>query len=59
MEIFNRKWGETKTATFIVKAESLAWWNDNIPGWEVENGAVNILIGSSSQDIKQQKTFSD
>ena len=53
----NLKAGETKTATFIVKAESLAWWNDNIPGWEVENGPVNILIGSSSQDIKQQKTF--
>ena len=53
----NLKAGETKTVTFTVKAESLAWWNDNIPGWEVESGPVNILIGSSSQDIKLQKTF--
>ena len=53
----NLKAGETKTITFTVKAESLAWWNDNIPGWELEGGPVNILIGSSSQDVKQQKTF--
>ena len=53
----NLKAGETKTVTFTVKAQSLAWWNDNIPGWEVESGPVNILIGSSSKDIKLQKTF--
>ena len=52
------KSGETKTVTFIVKAESLAWWNDNILGWEVEGGPVHVLIGSSSQEVlKQQKTF--
>jgi beta-glucosidase len=53
----NLKAGETKTVTFTVKAESLAWWNDDIPGWEVEGGPVNILIGSSSQDIRLEKTI--
>ena len=35
-----------------LKAESLAWWNEKTNAWEVESGPVNILIGSSSADIK-------
>jgi len=49
--------GEEKNITFSLKAEALAWWNDNTNGWEVENGPVSILIGASSQDIKLQKVF--
>lgn len=48
--------GETKSVTFTFKAESLAWWNEESNNWEVESGPVNILIGSSSQDIKFTKT---
>ena len=44
--------GETKTIQIPLKAESLAWWNEKQNGWEVETGPVNILIGSSSADIK-------
>ena len=47
--------GESKSVSFTVKAESLAWWNDKVNGWEMESGPLNILIGSSSQDIKLQK----
>ena len=48
--------GETRTVTFELKAESLAWWNENTGKWEVESGPVNIMIGSSSADIRLQKT---
>ncbi|RDB05803.1 glycoside hydrolase family 3 C-terminal domain-containing protein [Runella aurantiaca] len=53
----NLKAGETKKVTFMLNAESLAWWNDKISGWEVEEGSVKVLMGSSSQTIKLQNTF--
>jgi len=53
----NLKAGETKKVTFQIDAASLAWWNDQTSAWEVESGAVKVLIGSSSQAIKLQNTF--
>jgi beta-glucosidase len=49
--------GETKAVTYTIRAESLAWWNEKSNSWEVESGPVNIMIGSSSQDIRLQKTI--
>jgi beta-glucosidase len=49
--------GETKSVTFTLKAESLAWWNEESNRWELESGPVNILIGGSSHDIKLTKTI--
>lgn len=49
--------GESKNLNITLKAGDLAWWNDAIPGWEVETGPVKILIGASSQDIRLEKTI--
>lgn len=56
-ERISLKAGETKKVTFTIDAKSLAWWNDKIAAWEVESGVVKVLLGSSSQAIKSQNTF--
>lgn len=48
----NVKAGEKKTVQFSIEANSLAWWNQEKQNYEVEAGVVNLLIGSSSADIK-------
>jgi beta-glucosidase len=49
--------GEKKTVTFSLAAESLAWWNEKSGGWEVEAEPVELLIGSSSADIRLSQTL--
>lgn len=49
--------GETKTVSIPLKAGLLAFWNEKTNGWEVEEGPVNILVGSSSANIRLQKTM--
>ncbi|MDB5242015.1 MAG: Beta-glucosidase, partial [Spirosoma sp.] len=49
--------GESKVVSLLLKAESLAWWNEKTNRWEVEEGPVAILIGGSSMDIRLQKTM--
>jgi beta-glucosidase len=44
--------GETRTVAFTLAAAQLAWWDG--AGWAVEPGAVRVLIGSSSEDIRLQ-----
>jgi beta-glucosidase len=44
--------GETRTVGFTLAAAQLAWWDG--AGWAVEPGAVRVLIGSSSEDIRLQ-----
>ncbi len=53
----NLKAGESKTVQLSMKAEALAWWNQQQNHWEVESGAVRILIGSSSAAIRFNKTI--
>jgi len=51
---------EERTSTQLEKMKSNRRkfiQNDNIPGWEVESGPVNIMVGSSSQDIKLQNSI--
>jgi beta-glucosidase len=52
------KSGETKTVTFNVPADKLAYYNENMK-WVVEPGDFDIMVGSSSADadlIKQTIT---
>jgi len=45
---------ETKTVVFELKKEDFAYYNDNVSSWIVETGLFNILVGSSSRDIRLQ-----
>jgi beta-glucosidase len=47
--------GETKTVTLILKAEDLAYWDEKEHKFSVEAGSVELMVGSSSQDIKLKK----
>jgi beta-glucosidase len=44
--------GETKTVQIPLKAATVAWWDEKLPGFRVEAGAVNVMIGDSSSDIQ-------
>jgi beta-glucosidase len=48
------KAGESKKVTFLLDEESFALYQGN-GKWAVEPGTFTIMIGSSSQDIRQQK----
>jgi len=46
--------GEDKTVQFILDKDSFSFYNPKSHSWEVESGTFEILIGSSSVDIKQR-----
>lgn len=48
--------GETKTAEFTLTKRAFAYWNTTIHDWYVESGEFDILIGSSSRDIRLSTT---
>ncbi|MCJ8209817.1 glycoside hydrolase family 3 C-terminal domain-containing protein [Mucilaginibacter sp. RS28] len=48
--------GETKTITFTLHPDDLALLDKNM-NWTVELGAFQVMIGSSSEDIKLKKDF--
>ncbi|WCT14511.1 glycoside hydrolase family 3 N-terminal domain-containing protein [Mucilaginibacter jinjuensis] len=48
--------GETKTVKFTLHPDDLALLDKNM-NWTVEPGAFEVMIGSSSEDIKLKKEF--
>jgi beta-glucosidase len=44
--------GETKTVQIPLKASTLAWWDEKLPGFRVEAEPIRVMIGSSSADIQ-------
>ena len=50
--------GETKTVTLPLKASALAYWNSAKGAFEVEPDQVNVMVGTSSADIKLQQAVS-
>lgn len=46
------KAGETKTVTMKLHHSDLRWYNPETHYFEVEDGTVDIMIGSSSSDIR-------
>jgi len=50
--------GETKTITLPLKASALAYWNSAKGAFEVEPDQVNVMVGTSSADIKLQQAVS-
>ena len=47
--------GATQTVTFPVGFQQVKFWKDG--RWQMEPGELHIMIGSSSQDIRQQQTL--
>lgn len=43
---------ERKTVNFTLNARSFAYYNTDINDWHVESGVYEILLGSSSRDIR-------
>ncbi len=48
---------EAKTIAISLKAETLAYWDANKYRFVVEEGKIRIMVGSSSADIKLEKTM--
>ena len=44
--------GETKTVQIPLKASTLAWWDEKLPGFRVEAEPIRVMIGNSSADIQ-------
>jgi beta-glucosidase len=47
--------GETRTVTFELKGEQLAYWDVSRHRFIIERGSSQIMIGSSSADLKLKK----
>ncbi len=47
---------ETKTVEIPLKASSLAWWDQKLPGFRVEAEPVRVMVGNSSSDIATSTT---
>jgi beta-glucosidase len=48
--------GGTKTVDIPLKASDLAYWDESLSGFKVEAEPVEVIIGSSSTDIKARTT---
>jgi len=44
--------GEARTISFTVPPERLAFWDEKRRAWVVEPGAFEVMIGSSSADVR-------
>jgi beta-glucosidase len=44
--------GETRMVTLEVPVKNLRYWDEEIYGWQLEEGNVEILIGASAGDIR-------
>ncbi|HUX96605.1 MAG TPA: glycoside hydrolase family 3 C-terminal domain-containing protein [Bacteroidales bacterium] len=51
------KAGETKTVTFTITEEDLSYYSDTHNKWLYESGKFEVLIGSSSRDIRIRGEF--
>jgi len=47
--------GETQTVTLPLPASTLAYWDPDLGGWQVEPGRVRLMVGASSADIRLVK----
>jgi beta-glucosidase len=44
--------GETRSLNFTLPAEKLAFWDEKTPAFVVNPGAFDVMVGSSSEDIR-------
>ncbi len=50
--------GETQTVSFVLKHDDLKYYDDVSRTFKVENGQVDVYVGSSSADIRLQSQIS-
>lgn len=50
------KAGESQTVTFNVKPDQLGLYDENMQ-WVVEPGTFKVMVGSASDDIRQESSF--
>ncbi|MCO4291567.1 glycoside hydrolase family 3 C-terminal domain-containing protein [Solitalea sp. MAHUQ-68] len=48
---------ESKTVVIPLPVEALAYWDENLHQFKVEEGAIKLMVGASSADIKFEKTI--
>ena len=46
---------ESANLNIVIPISDFSYWNEEINNWSLENGEYNILVGSSSRDIKLEK----
>ncbi len=49
--------GETQTVTLTLDRTAFAYWDDGQHAWVAETGDFELLVGSSSQDIRAKATL--
>ncbi len=49
--------GECRTVTLSIERSALAYYDDLAHEWVAEAGEFEVLVGSSSQDIRATATF--
>jgi len=49
--------GERRTVTFTIEQDALAYYDTLQRAWVAEAGEFEILLGSSSRDIRAASTF--
>lgn len=49
--------GQTKTVTFTVDKRAISAYDDTLKSWVSKAGLFQVLVGSSSRDIRQQGEF--
>lgn len=60
LKAFKKVWlqpGETKTVELTFSKRSVAFFCEKEDDWVVEPGMVEVLIGSSSRDIRRMATL--
>jgi beta-glucosidase len=49
--------GEQRTVSFVLPAERLAFWDETTHAFVAEPGTFEVLVGSSSEDIRLRGRF--
>ena len=50
--------GQSQHITFTLNPQALSYWNTSANNWAVPNGTFQVMVGSSSRDIRLQGNFS-
>jgi beta-glucosidase len=51
------KAGESRRLTMTLPVNQLRYWDEKTHGWSLESGKIQVMLGSSSSDIRLVKTI--